>query len=233
MKPHEKIISQTAKDKLVPLGMFRKGTSRIWVEDNGWFFIVVEYRHHNYFQGAEVYVRMEALWDAPGVDFLSYISNCHRFDRVDYMGNDEVFAEKLSEVSDSAKEFVLEFRKYKDLDYAKMYLPEEMNNGSAKCWVNWNNAMFAYFRNDIENGDKYLNDVYQYFYDMGILCGKTEEQARLDCEEHPMVQAYHKWCQIPAGKKQAQVLEDIKITRQELRTHSAWKKLRDDVIYDV
>ena len=42
MQPHEKIIADTAKRILVPEGLFRKGSSRVWMEDHGFFVIQVE-----------------------------------------------------------------------------------------------------------------------------------------------------------------------------------------------
>lgn len=231
MKPHEKIISQTAKEILAPLGFFRKGSSRTYVQDNGWFLSVIEYRHHYYFQGAEVYVRMEALWDAPGVDFLTPITRMVSYKRVDYKGNDEEFAAKILEITEAAKQNVLEYKKYCDIEYAKKNLTAQIDYRSAGCWVNWKKAMLAYFWDDIESGDEYLKGVYQYYYDMELQSGVTEEQARDACEEYPLIQAYYNWAKMPADKKHNQVLQDIKATRQELRTQSAWKKLREDDIY--
>jgi len=39
---HEKIIIRTAKDMLAPMGLFQKGQSRTWIDDNGWFLTIVE-----------------------------------------------------------------------------------------------------------------------------------------------------------------------------------------------
>ena len=48
MKEHEKIINKIAKIVLEPEGIFRVGSSRIRIDDNGWFFIVIEFQPSNY-----------------------------------------------------------------------------------------------------------------------------------------------------------------------------------------
>ena len=35
INPHDQIIKQLCKDTLLPLGVFQKGTSRIYIGDNG------------------------------------------------------------------------------------------------------------------------------------------------------------------------------------------------------
>ena len=43
MRQHDKIINIAAKKVLAPKGLFRKGSSRIWMDDNGYFIIQVEF----------------------------------------------------------------------------------------------------------------------------------------------------------------------------------------------
>ena len=38
---HSKIIKQVCKEILIPLGVFQKGTSRLYLDDNDYFFTVV------------------------------------------------------------------------------------------------------------------------------------------------------------------------------------------------
>ena len=41
--PHDQIIKKLCKDILLALGVFQKGTSRIYIDDNGYFFTVIEF----------------------------------------------------------------------------------------------------------------------------------------------------------------------------------------------
>lgn len=48
---HDQIIKQLCKDTLLPLGVFQKGTSRIYIDDNGYFFTVLEFQSSAHAQG--------------------------------------------------------------------------------------------------------------------------------------------------------------------------------------
>ena len=48
MLPHNKIIKTTVKEFLEPENLFQIGSSRSWVDDNGYYFIIVEFATNGY-----------------------------------------------------------------------------------------------------------------------------------------------------------------------------------------
>ena len=42
--PHSKLITSAARDVLRPLGLRRRGRSRVWLDDRGWWLGVVEFQ---------------------------------------------------------------------------------------------------------------------------------------------------------------------------------------------
>ena len=65
MEPHAKIINAVAKKALAPHGFFRKGSSRIWLQDNGWYLTMVEFQPSGFSKGTYLNVAMHFLWGVP------------------------------------------------------------------------------------------------------------------------------------------------------------------------
>ena len=63
MRQHDKIINIAAKKVLAPKGLFRKGASRIWMDDNGYFIIQVEFQPSGRSQGSYLNVGISFLWE--------------------------------------------------------------------------------------------------------------------------------------------------------------------------
>ena len=59
---HNKIIMKAAREVLAPNGLLQKGQSRIWLDDNGWFFAVVEFQPSGWEKGTFLNVGMHYLW---------------------------------------------------------------------------------------------------------------------------------------------------------------------------
>jgi hypothetical protein len=59
---HTKIINSVARYILKPHGLNRKGQSRIWLDDQGWYTIVVEFQPFGFSQGTCLNVGVNFLW---------------------------------------------------------------------------------------------------------------------------------------------------------------------------
>ena len=57
------LIKQAVRAVLKPKGMFQKGSSRIWIDDNGWFFTVVEFQGSWCDRGSYLNIGMQHLWN--------------------------------------------------------------------------------------------------------------------------------------------------------------------------
>src|SRR5438132_1366297 len=59
---HNKIIAAAARESLTPLGMVRKGRSRIWLADRGWWLGIVEFQCSSWSRGTYLNVSLMWLW---------------------------------------------------------------------------------------------------------------------------------------------------------------------------
>ena len=71
---HNQIIQQMGKEHLLPLGVFRKGRSRVYLDDNGVFFTVIEFQPSGFSSGTFLNVGMHPLWTTPMRDYLTFIT---------------------------------------------------------------------------------------------------------------------------------------------------------------
>lgn len=62
----DKIIAAAAKRTLQPLGFLRKGRSRTWLADRGWWLIVVEFQPSGWSKGSYLNVGTHWLWSRSG-----------------------------------------------------------------------------------------------------------------------------------------------------------------------
>lgn len=63
---HTKIIAKAAKATLQPFGLRRKGQSRLWIGDNGWWLMIVEFQPSGFSKGSYLNVAAHWLWSDSG-----------------------------------------------------------------------------------------------------------------------------------------------------------------------
>ena len=68
---YNEIIQETAREHLIPLGVFQKGRSRCFIDDNGWFFTVIEFQP-SVGTGTYLNAAMHFLWKSPLREYLSF-----------------------------------------------------------------------------------------------------------------------------------------------------------------
>ena len=120
INPHDQIIKQLCKDILLPLGVFQKGTSRIYIDDNGYFFTVIEFQPSSYAKGTHLNVALHFLWNER--DYLSFDfpfgADIRVKNFVEYQ-NDEQFTREVAKHVQEAAEQVLFYRELQDIATAK------------------------------------------------------------------------------------------------------------------
>ena len=64
--PHTKLLNAAAKEVLGPLALRRKGRSRVWLDDQGWWLGVVEFQPSSWSRGSYLNVGVGWLWSGVG-----------------------------------------------------------------------------------------------------------------------------------------------------------------------
>src|SRR6266851_4267038 len=67
---HSRLIAQAARDALAPLGIRRKGRSRTWLDDQGWWLGLIEFQPSSWSKGSYLNVGVMWLWDE--LPYLAY-----------------------------------------------------------------------------------------------------------------------------------------------------------------
>ena len=122
INPHDQIIRQLCKETLLPLGVFQKGTSRIYVDDNGYFFTVLEFQPSGFAKGTHFNIALHFLWnkrDHFSFDF-PFGADIRVKNFVEYQNNEQFTREVTKYVQEAARQ-VMFYRKLQDIATAKSY----------------------------------------------------------------------------------------------------------------
>ena len=121
MEEHNRIINQVAKEVLAAHGFFRKGQSRTWLYDCGYYFVQIEFQPSS-FSGQGTYCNA-------GIGFLfEYTDDLNKTvafnygwkrigDYIEYESG-ERFRAKITGMATSALKYVGELIKFESLEYA-------------------------------------------------------------------------------------------------------------------
>lgn len=242
MEQHNKIINDVAKKILAPAGLFREGRSRCWIDDNEWFLIQVDFQPSSYEKGSYLNVGIAFLWEkiiddqdqylgfeyggrvivGKGTQFVEYrpkLKNC-----------DSIFERDIEQFADVALQKIMEYRNFRDLEYAKKSLVQKAEGTRQEClwWENYDLAMLCFFKQDFDEGMAYFNDyldrLKHSFYRNDI---------HIDwCED------FYNYCQkeiLPqitsAETAQRMVFDMINRRRAYFNSKSSFKKMKKDVIF--
>jgi len=130
--PHSKLITSAARDVLRPLGLRRRGRSRVWLDDRGWWLGVVEFQPSGFSRGSYLNVGVCWLWGWNGDVSFDVGSRVKGAGFVSYE-TDEQFAPEARRFAELAAARVEEFRAaFPDLTAAADYLFAH-NNGIANA----------------------------------------------------------------------------------------------------
>lgn len=114
---HNKILNKAAAEILKPFGMFQKGRSRIWIDDNGWFLIIVEFQPSGWDKGSYLNVAVNYLWERK--DYISFDYGHRENAFVPFGGDEEKFYSNMLALAEKAKAKAEEYRLFRDIPYAK------------------------------------------------------------------------------------------------------------------
>ena len=117
------IIKQLCKDTLLPLGVFQKGTSRTYIDDNGYFFTVIEFQPSAYAKGTYLNTALHFLWnERDHISFDFPFGEDIRVKKFVEYQNDEQFTHEVTKYVQEAAKQVMFYRKLQDIETAKSYV---------------------------------------------------------------------------------------------------------------
>lgn len=231
MQQHDKIINIAAKKILSPKGLFRKGASRVWLDDNGYFITQVEFQPSAREKGSFLNVGISFLWEySERLNITLAFNYGYRMDVdkrqfVRYNGNDEEFMTEMERFADVALQRAIEYRQFHDLNYAKEMLAQRISK-NCRSWYIYDMAMICFLKGDLEDGinyfDDFLRDLKDSIYEHDYYIEWRDElynhcvqciQPRLDSKQNA----------------QKMVLEMIERRRNYFSSKPAFKKMNKDI----
>ena len=125
---HSKVIARAAKETLSPLGIFRMGRSRTWIDDHGWWLAVIEFQPSGFSKGA--YLNVGAMWLWHEKDYFTFDfangngdAGCRVANHIEYK-DEEQFTPEAMRLASLAKDEVISLRrKLVSIHDAARYLP--------------------------------------------------------------------------------------------------------------
>ena len=208
---HSKIIKQVCKEILILLGVFQKGTSRLYLDDNDYFFTVVEFQPSNWDSGTYLNIGLTFLWDYNQSDVLYFTFSrqpAARYGKFVEYKNETQFRNEIINLANIAKEEILFYRKLRDIEFAKDWMISYIEK--------FNDKKYARFGLDISN-ICILNknmELAKFYYENYHREQNTEEQMNyknLSAED---------------------LNSNIKTTRKMWHSKSSMKKMPISIIYD-
>lgn len=154
-----KIIKTKCKE-IFPKDVFQQGTSRVYYDDNGYYMTCVEFQPCSLSKGTFLNVGVSFLFH--NKDYLAFdfwYGEDIRIGKKFIEFKDETQFEKdITEYVELANEYILKYREFRDIQYAKDYI---MNHLDDRNWNPYYKSMLCFLTDDIVQGQKY----YQMFLD--------------------------------------------------------------------
>lgn len=118
---HNRIIKELCKEILLPLGVFQCGSSRVYVDDNGYFFTIIEFQPSSWSKGTYLNIAIHFLWNESKIFTYDFpFSGSRVKNYVEYL-NDEQFEQVVREYAEFAREQVLFYRTLCDVKVARKH----------------------------------------------------------------------------------------------------------------
>ena len=105
---HSKLITAAARANLIPVGMFQKGRSRLWLGDHGWRMDVVEFQPGRLEKGSYLNVGCMWLWNVKS--WTSFDEGQYRVHDLELFEDEAQFKRSAEILALKAKHYVLQQR---------------------------------------------------------------------------------------------------------------------------
>lgn len=174
-----KIIKKLCKE-IFPSDVFQEGNSRVYLDDNGYYFTMIEFQPYSLRKGTFLNVGLSFLFDkSDSLSFSYSFKNEARVGKkfIEYK-NDEQFEKDVRKYVELANKYILKYRKFIDINYAKKFIVKGLNDNN---WNPYIKSMFYFLTNEQEKGRKYYKmflenpffkeiiDEYNYPNDINVM----------------------------------------------------------------
>jgi hypothetical protein len=153
---HSRLITQAAKNVLLPIGLVQKGRSRIWVGDHSWWLDVVEFQPSSWSRGS--YLNVSCMWLWSVKSYISFDTGSVRIEEFHKYENEEQFAYATDML---AKKAASEVRRYRALFQNVQAVSDyyTKNSTAGDFWRTFNAAVSHGLSGHGELGLKLLHEV--------------------------------------------------------------------------
>ncbi len=235
MSDHNRLITRTAREHLAPCGFFQAGSSRVWLQDNGWFMVMAEFRPSGFSKCSMLSMGLHFLWahgpEAEDKDISAFhyplfhpaINQCH----APYTGDDALFCAHIARFCRVILSETEQLRHFRDFPYARTRLAER---ASASIWAMYDHAMLCFLSGRHKEGAASLTHC-RALLQQDI---STQQQAGLLDEDSWLLRT-ERWIadevQPATGSREAAhafVLDSVNRRRAALMARSRYKHMSHD-----
>lgn len=215
---HNKLIIQAAREVLKPLGLFQKGQSRTWIDDNGWFLIMVEFQPSNWEKGTYLNAGIHYLWGKK--DYLSFDFGHRAKSFISFEDGNTDFFVAVKKLAEYGADKVLEYRAFQELEYAKKMILQRSGYTSDSNEL-YDKMMICGLSGDGEGAERYFTKLFTLIKDSTMSYDikyreELSEKIRPLLNREAELKEYVKTC----------ILEQ----RQFWHTKSSMKRLPEDLV---
>ena len=153
---HNKIIKTIATKLFKPYGIKRKGQSSFFIDDNGWFLIIIEFQPHKFKRGTFLNIGINFNWYLE--DYFSFDIGNREKDFIEY-NNTEQFTDEIEKLCEYSIKIINEYRiKLKNINVSKKIILKN-NYTSDSLWGNYHRGIISGLNKEINNLHKYFNKL--------------------------------------------------------------------------
>jgi hypothetical protein len=151
---HSKVIADAAKRNLSPIGLTRKGRSRVWLDDRGWYVTVVEFQPSGLSKGSYLNVGAHFLWSWSGHTSFDLGYRVNGF--VAFAGNENFAAE----IEQLAVEAVKEVERLRSVLVSPSVVAKVVpSNPHASSWASYHQAVSLALSGNVDESGKLFSGL--------------------------------------------------------------------------
>ncbi|GMM86926.1 hypothetical protein [Pseudoalteromonas sp. MTN2-4] len=151
---HSKLINNAAREILKPVGLVRKGQSRVWLDDNGWWLTMVEFQPSSWSKGTYLNVGVSWLWYPK--DYLSFDIGYRENSFIEFKDEDSFFSEAIA-LAEKAKDKALTHRRsMSSPELAKEFVLTNTAGDKQNIWACLNKGLACLHASDFQNANIHI-----------------------------------------------------------------------------